>query len=131
MNQYHKRGLVIADCLHIARRYARSIQIERDYRDPQNLEGYVVTPAVQYAIGQLIAGLRSGSSQRAWRVTGPYGAGKSAFGVFAANLISRSGQSYQAAMSILKGVSKELATATKAVPRYPTGAGNRKPVTLQ
>ena len=63
MKQDHKSGLVVsADCLHIARRYARSIQIERDYRDPQSLEGYVVTPTVQYAIGQLIAGLRSGSS---------------------------------------------------------------------
>ena len=51
-------------------------------------------------------------------MTGPYGAGKSSFGVFAANLLSRSGQSYKAAISILKGVSKELATATKKVPRY-------------
>ncbi len=118
MNQNHKSDLVIADCLHIARRYARSVQIERDYRDPQSIEGYVVTPTVQYAIGQLIAGLKNGSSQRAWRVTGPYGAGKSAFGLFAANLISRSGRGYQKAISILKDVSKELATSMKGVPHY-------------
>ncbi len=118
MNQYHEKGRAIADFLHIARRYARSIQIERDYRDPQSLQGYIATPTVQYAIGQLIAGLRNGSSQRAWRVTGPYGSGKSAFGLFTANLVSRSGPGYQKAISILRGVSKDLATAMKGVPHY-------------
>jgi hypothetical protein len=118
MNHYREHDTVISDHLHIARRYVRSIQIERDYRDPQSLEGYVITPTVQYALEQLVAGLRLDSSQRAWRITGPYGAGKSAFGVFAANLISRSDPGYKVALSILMGVSKELTATIQEIPRY-------------
>jgi hypothetical protein len=118
MNPEHKSETTISDYLHISRRYTRSIQIERDYRDPQALDGYTVTPTVQYALHQLSAGFRTDSSQRAWRVTGPYGAGKSAFGVFAANLISRSDAGYPIAASILKRVSEETAAAVASIPRY-------------
>lgn len=118
MNQYNKEATLISECLHIARRYARSIRIERDHKDPESLDGYVITPAVQYALEQLIAGLRAGSAQRAWRVTGPYGAGKSAFGIFIANLFNRTGPGHQKALSGLNLVSKDLAAVALGVPRY-------------
>lgn len=118
MNHHQEHDTVISDHLHIARRYARSIRIERDYRDPQSLEGYVITPTVHYALEQLLAGLRLDSSQRAWRITGPYGAGKSAFGVFTANLVNRSDPGHKIALSILKQVSKEFAATIKVLPRY-------------
>lgn len=117
MNQ-NKDATFISDCLHIARRYARSIRIERDLRDPESLDGYVITPTVQYALGQLMAGLRAGSTQRAWRLTGPYGAGKSAFGIFVANLLGRQGPGHQKALSGLSLVSQELASTASEVPRY-------------
>ena len=63
----------------------------RDAADPDALDGYVLTPSVRDAAVRLVAGLSSDSRQRAFRVVGPYGAGKSAFGVFVAQLFRERG----------------------------------------
>jgi hypothetical protein len=81
---------MIAEQLQFAPRYVRSLEIERDLSDPRAVEGYVLTPAVLLATQSLASGLRRESTQRAWRITGPYGAGKSAFGLFISHLASRS-----------------------------------------
>ena len=82
----------IASRVTVRRRYVRSIDLARDVADPGALEGYVVTPSVRDAAVRLLAGLSPESSQRAFRVVGPYGAGKSAFGVFLAQLLREHGR---------------------------------------
>ncbi len=82
----------IADHIEIRRRYTRSVDLVRDFQDPQSIDGYIVTHAVQDAIERIFAGLSSESRQRAFRVVGPYGVGKSAFGVFLARTILEKGQ---------------------------------------
>jgi hypothetical protein len=59
----------------------RAIQIDRDYRDPSSSEHYVVTPFVEATFGRLAGAFDEGSTTRAWRITGDYGAGKSSFGL--------------------------------------------------
>jgi len=81
----------IASRIAIRRRYVRSVDLARDADDPDALDGYVVTPSVRDAAVRLVAGLSSDSRQRAFRVVGPYGAGKSAFGVFIAQLFRERG----------------------------------------
>ena len=81
----------IASRIAIRRRYVRSVDLARDVDDPDALDGYVVTPSVRDAAVRLVAGLSSDSRQRAFRVVGPYGAGKSAFGVFIAQLFRERG----------------------------------------
>ena len=81
----------IASRIAIRRRYVRSVDLARDADDPDALDGYVVTPSVRDAAVRLVAGLSSDSRQRAYRVVGPYGAGKSAFGVFLAQLFRERG----------------------------------------
>lgn len=76
----------IADRITIARRYVRSIEVLRDLDDPSALDGYVPTPTVDDTLHRLLRGLADGSTQRAFRITGPYGAGKSAFVLFLARL---------------------------------------------
>lgn len=83
-----KRSTVISDHIHIARRYVRAVDLARDHLDPEALEGYVITPSARDAATRLIAGLSQNSSQRAFRVVGPYGSGKSSFGVFLSQLMS-------------------------------------------
>jgi hypothetical protein len=61
--------------------HLRAIQIDRDYRDPSSSEHYVVTPFVEETFERLAVSLATGSTSRAWRVTGDYGAGKSSFGL--------------------------------------------------
>lgn len=75
------------DTIRIAKRYVRSVDLIRDLRDPDALQGYVVTPSVRDAAGRILSGLRGSSTQRAFRVTGPYGVGKSAFGLLLARLV--------------------------------------------
>ncbi|MFK4386984.1 hypothetical protein [Bradyrhizobium sp. USDA 223] len=74
----------LADRISIGRRYVRSVDLGRDLTDPHALSGYVITPAVRDALQRILNGLRNDSTQRAFRVTGPYGVGKSAFGLLLA-----------------------------------------------
>ena len=77
---------LIAERISIGRRYVRAVEILRDLEDPQSLEGYVLTPSVRDGLRRVLGGLGKGSSHRAFRVTGPYGSGKSSFGLLLARL---------------------------------------------
>src|SRR5438067_5326453 len=67
------------------KRFLRSAHLERDFRDPTALEGYIVTPEIQRSLNRLGAGLSPKSGQRAWRITGDYGSGKSSFALLLAH----------------------------------------------
>ena len=77
---------LIAERIAIGRRYVRAVDILRDLEDPEALEGYVPTPSVRDGLRRVLGGLGKGASQRAFRVTGPYGSGKSSFGLLLARL---------------------------------------------
>lgn len=72
-----------------SRRFLRSTQLERDFSDPEALEGYILTPEIEASVARLTRGLAPASGQRAWRITGDYGSGKSSFALLLANLIAR------------------------------------------
>lgn len=81
---------LISDLLKVSQRFTRSVNIERDFSDPGALEGYVATVETRAHLRQIANGLRSGSGQRAWRITGDFGSGKSSFALVLANLMGRS-----------------------------------------
>ena len=85
-------GSPIASRLAIRRRYVRSVDLARDVDDPDALDGYVVTPSACDAAIRILAGLSAESRHRAFRIVGPYGAGKSAFGVFFTQLVRECGR---------------------------------------
>ena len=78
----------IADILNVEGKFLRSANLERDFRDPNALSGYVVTDFARSALTRIAEGLKPDSGQRSWRVTGHYGAGKSSFALFLAHLLS-------------------------------------------
>jgi hypothetical protein len=78
----------ISDLLNVEGRFLRSAHLERDFRDPGMLSGYVVTDFARSSLARIAEGLKPGSGQRAWRVTGHYGAGKSSFALFLAHLVA-------------------------------------------
>lgn len=78
----------IVDLFDIPSRFMRSVQLERDYDDPEALEEYIVTPSMAATFQRVAKGLAPGSRQRAWRVTGDYGVGKSSFALVLAHLLS-------------------------------------------
>lgn len=75
----------IADVLHPSSRFFRSAQLERDFHDPYVFSGYVVTDFTLSCLNRLGEGLRPTSGERAWRVTGDFGSGKSSFALLLAH----------------------------------------------
>ncbi len=75
----------IADLFHIRNRFLRSAHLERDFQDPSALSSYVVTDFTRTCLGRMANGLKSRSGQRAWRMTGDYGSGKSSFALLLAH----------------------------------------------
>ena len=67
----------IADIFDIEGRFLRSAHLERDFYDSAALAGYVVTDFARSSLSRIGEGLKPNSGQRAWRITGHYGAGKS------------------------------------------------------
>ncbi|WP_295880871.1 hypothetical protein [uncultured Thiohalocapsa sp.] len=67
--------------------FRRSINLERDQDAADLLQGYVPTSRALAALEQLADGLDGHAAGRALALIGPYGAGKSAFGLFAAALL--------------------------------------------
>ncbi len=78
----------IADLFHIKTRFLRSAHLERDFQDPTALSSYVVTDFVRSCIQRMAQGLQPRSGQRAWRLTGDYGSGKSSFALLLAHWLS-------------------------------------------
>lgn len=78
----------ISDLFKIQNRFLRSAHLERDFKDPSALSGYVLTPQTRDYLKRLTRGLKPQSGQRAWRITGDYGSGKSSFGLVLAHLLS-------------------------------------------
>lgn len=81
-------GDQISDLLRIRPRFLRSAHLERDFADVEALRGYVVTPTAKAGFERLANGLAPKSSQRAWRITGDYGTGKSSFALALAHTLS-------------------------------------------
>ena len=79
----------ISTYFNIQRRFLRSANLERDFRDPSALDGYVATLHIEENVSRINAGLDKKSGQRAWRITGGYGAGKSSFALMLAQLYAR------------------------------------------
>jgi hypothetical protein len=78
----------ILDLFQIKNRFLRSAQLERDFTDPDAISGYVFTDFAHSCLERLAAGLKPRSSQRAWRMTGDYGSGKSSFALLLAHWFS-------------------------------------------
>jgi hypothetical protein len=76
---------VIGDLLKIRSRFLRSAHLERDFEDPAVLSGYVLTDFTRSCLGRVARGLNPSSGQRAWRMTGDYGSGKSTFALLLAH----------------------------------------------
>jgi len=80
----------ISELLDLSPRFIRSVQLERDFTDPAALDDYIVTPETLSHLRRLSSGFEKDSQQRAWRITGDFGSGKSSFALVLANLLSRS-----------------------------------------
>jgi hypothetical protein len=81
----------IASLFTLGNRFLRSANLDRDFQDPGALSGYVLTDFARTCLTRVASGLKPGSSQRAWRMTGDYGCGKSSFALLLAHALSAHG----------------------------------------
>lgn len=81
----------VVDVLRIRNRFMRSIHVERDFGNGA-LQDYIVTPQTKAMLVRLVQGLGIQSRQRAWRITGDYGTGKSSFALALVQLLSEQHQ---------------------------------------
>jgi hypothetical protein len=92
----------LSQLINIRSRFLRSVSLPRDCDLPDALDGYILTPSGRDILGRLAAAIRGESPARAWSLTGPYGTGKSAFALFAAQVLGGKGVAAAKARSILE-----------------------------
>lgn len=80
---------VLADVVSVRQNGLRSINVESDLKSKTVIESYIFTAQAKSCLARIINGLADGTHTRAWTLTGPYGSGKSYFGLFLMNLLSR------------------------------------------
>lgn len=117
----------ISDLLNINPRFLRSVNLERDFGDTLALEGYVSTAETARYLHRIGRGLRAESGERAWRITGDFGSGKSSFALVLANLLSRSANELPKNIRPLRQ-ELGLTRLPKLLPVLVTGA--REPIAL-
>ena len=87
----------------------RSVNVERDISSLAVLKGYVITAQARACLARILSGLQGGNQTRAWTVTGPYGSGKSYFGLFLMNLLCRAQSSHIFSLDLFNQVDPLLA----------------------
>lgn len=91
----------LQDIVKIRRRFLRSVNIVRDQRRAAGLEGYIITPLVLLTLNQISESFVQNITDRAFTLTGPYGTGKSSFGLLLYHLLQdRDGNTWQQLRSL-------------------------------
>jgi hypothetical protein len=85
------------------------------------MTGYVVTPQISANLNRVSSGLKRTSGQRAWRITGDYGSGKSSFALLLAHILA--GREAQLPSAIRKVIDVGTPNADRQyIPVLVTGA---------
>lgn len=99
----------LASHVRIEQAAIRSIRLETDLQHKGIANAYVLTSQALAQLGRILAGNRDEHPSRAWTLTGPYGSGKSYFGLYLMNLLGKDQPDHQAAMRTLKAADPILA----------------------
>ncbi len=79
----------IQDVINIRQSGLRSINVERDLGNAVIADGYVLTAQARASLSRILNSFDSKTPSRSWTLTGPYGSGKSFFGLFLMNLMGK------------------------------------------
>jgi len=75
------------DRVHINTHYTRSVNLERDASSEDVVRAYIPTSRSLQVLNRIGASLSHEAIPRAWALIGPYGSGKSSFGIFLYHLL--------------------------------------------
>ena len=77
-------NIPLSEIFQVKGRFRRSVHLERDFYTENALDGYVLTATARETLSRVVSTLENETASKAWSLTGPYGSGKSAFALFAA-----------------------------------------------
>lgn len=115
-------GTKLSDVVRVRPSGIRSINIERDLLEPALAMEYVLTAQARQTLSRIVDGVEQASLTRAWTLTGPYGSGKSYFGLFLMNLLEADAPAHAALVERLGAVDAPLA---ERVERIASGNGTK------
>jgi hypothetical protein len=98
---------LLSEIIQIRSSQLRAVRLEDDLSKGNLLSGYILTAQALSALERIADGLANHA--RAWTLTGPYGSGKSFFGLFLTNLLDRQRPGHLAAWEIVKKADSSLA----------------------
>jgi hypothetical protein len=81
-------ALTLGSIIRVNPRFMRSVHLEADIQALDSSRSFVLTSVAEDSISRIIAGLHKGATQRAWRLTGDYGSGKSEFALALARVLA-------------------------------------------
>ncbi len=102
----------LAQFIQVNTSYTRSINLERDGEG--NPRPYILTSRAVQTLARVADTLESIETPRAWALVGPYGSGKSAFGLFLSRLLGQ-GEAAGLARTALEQSAPDLAMAYRRV----------------
>ena len=93
----------------------RSINIENDLLSAPIADGYVLTDQARQVLERMVNRVNGGFTTRAWTLTGPYGSGKSYFGLYLMNLLATHCRRIKWPIVQLRDVDRSLAQRVQNV----------------
>ena len=114
---------VLADCIAVSGRFARSANLERDAGYAEPLAGYVVTARALDVVERIARSAAERPSGGAWSLTGPYGSGKSSLALLLDAAFSPPGETRDNAWQLIDDASPAVGQLVrKAHERHGTAA---------
>lgn len=118
-------------------RFTRSVNLQQDLWQSDALHGYLVTAGARRVLLRVAPARHTSDAARAWTLTGPYGTGKSAFGLFAAALLASDVvPAHATAWKLLRSTDPHLAQRVRPSRKMPPAllpivvTGSREPLQL-
>jgi hypothetical protein len=94
----------IQSVVHIRQNGLRSVNVELDLGNKSAIEGYVLTAQARTSLGRILDRFEGKATARSWTLTGPYGSGKSFFGLFLMDLMETAQPAHKSVLKQLNDV---------------------------
>lgn len=108
-----QKSIPLSEVVRVRESGLRSINVEYDLNSQKVIEGYVLTAQAINSFNRILAGLINGGKSRAWTLTGPYGSGKSYFGLFLMNLLCKDQSVHSYILNLVNEIDNSLVNQIK------------------
>jgi hypothetical protein len=108
-----KEGAAIRSVVNVRQNSLRSVNIELDLSSKYLAESYVLTAQARSSLARILSQFEGQTPTRSWTLTGPYGSGKSYFGLFLMNLLGKTQPGHAQVVKQLQQVDPSLTTRAR------------------